>query len=148
MGRRVPAALRRLVAARADYLCEYCLIHDEDRAFGCQVDHIISEKHGGMSESINLAYACPPCNRAKGSDVAAIAIKTGILTRLYNPRTDTWWKHFKLDGVRITPISGIGEVTARILRFNDDERCMERRLLQERGRYPSTAAARRTAGLM
>lgn len=67
MASYVPAELRRLVAARADYLCEYCLIHEEDRGFGCQLDHIISEKHGGVTDAGNLAYACPPCNRAKGS---------------------------------------------------------------------------------
>ena len=34
--------LRRLVATRADHLCEYCLIHEQDTALGCAVDHIIS----------------------------------------------------------------------------------------------------------
>ena len=36
--------LRRLVAARAEGLCEYCLIHEDDTFFGCEVDHILSEK--------------------------------------------------------------------------------------------------------
>jgi 5-methylcytosine-specific restriction endonuclease McrA len=50
--------LRRLVALRAEYLCEYCLIHEEDTFYGCEVDHIISLKHGGPTEAENLAYAC------------------------------------------------------------------------------------------
>jgi 5-methylcytosine-specific restriction endonuclease McrA len=62
----INVALRRLVAIRADYLCEYCLIHENDTFFGCQVDHIISEKHGGQTEADNLAYACAFCNRAMG----------------------------------------------------------------------------------
>jgi hypothetical protein len=31
---------------RADRLCEYCLLHEDDTHFGHEVDHIISEKHG------------------------------------------------------------------------------------------------------
>jgi hypothetical protein len=45
----ISAELRRLVVARAESLCEYCLIHEEDTFFGCEVDHVISEKHGGVS---------------------------------------------------------------------------------------------------
>ena len=56
MGKYVSAKLRRLVAARAEYLCEYCLINEEDRGFGCQIDHIVSEKHGGRTEATNLAH--------------------------------------------------------------------------------------------
>ena len=68
MSSYVSAELRRLVASRANGLCEYCLIHESDAYLGCQVDHIISEKHGGPTESANLAYACACCNRAKGRD--------------------------------------------------------------------------------
>src|SRR4051794_20447345 len=46
----ISTGLRRRVAARADGLCEYCLIHGDDTFYGCQVDHIISEKHGGLTE--------------------------------------------------------------------------------------------------
>ena len=45
----VPAALRRLVAGRAGDVCEYCLIDQDDTYFGCEVEHIISEKHGGFT---------------------------------------------------------------------------------------------------
>jgi hypothetical protein len=41
MSSYVSAALRRLVIARADALCEYCLLHEDDAVFGCEVDHII-----------------------------------------------------------------------------------------------------------
>lgn len=49
MSSYVSAALRRVVAARADFLCEYCLIHEDDTVFGCEVDHTISTKHGGAA---------------------------------------------------------------------------------------------------
>lgn len=57
MGSYVPTELRRLVAERADHICEYCLIHERDTYAGCQVDHVISEKHGGPTEADNLALA-------------------------------------------------------------------------------------------
>jgi hypothetical protein len=51
----VSAALRRLVVARSEMLCEYCLIAEEDTFYGCEIDHIISEKHGGPTQENNLA---------------------------------------------------------------------------------------------
>lgn len=64
----IPLALRRLVAARANQLCEYCLMHEDDTYFGCQVDHVISEKHGGPTNPENTAYAVflsPPTSGTK-----------------------------------------------------------------------------------
>ena len=57
MSSYVSAALRQLVAERAEYLCEYYLLHEEDTFFGCEVGHIISEKHGGPTVAENLVYA-------------------------------------------------------------------------------------------
>jgi hypothetical protein len=140
MAERVGPELRRAVAARADYLCEYCLIAEEDTFFGCEVDHVISVKHGGDTVTENLAYACAFCNRHKGSDIASLSQQTGSLVRFYNPRTDRWADHFELDGVYIRPVSEIGEVTARILRLNDGEQILEREALRPIGRYPNAQA--------
>lgn len=134
MSSYVSAALRRLVAVRADSLCEYCLMHEDDAVFGCEVDHSISEKHGGATDTENLAYACAFCNRAKGSDIGSIV-----------PRIDRWAEHFTLDGITIVAISDIGEVTARILDFNNGDRLLERQTLQAVGRFPSAAAVVRMA---
>jgi 5-methylcytosine-specific restriction endonuclease McrA len=65
----ISAELQRLVVSRADGICEYCLIAEEDTFYGCAIDHIISEKHGGPTHEDNLALACVFCNQAKGSDV-------------------------------------------------------------------------------
>ena len=58
IGDEVNASLRRLVAEETDHSCEYCLVHEEDVYHGCEVDHIVSLKHGGMTTRKNLAYAC------------------------------------------------------------------------------------------
>src|SRR3954447_2644281 len=109
----ISAELRRLVTARADRLCEYCLIHEDDTFFGCEVDHIVSEKHGGPTEAANLALACLFCNRNKGSDIASLVPGTKQLVRFFNPRSDAWSEHFRLgrDGITIVPLTAIGEAT-------------------------------------
>ena len=135
--------LRHLVATRADYLCEYCLIAEADTFFSCQVDHIISLKHGGGTEPENLAYACAFCNRHKGSDIASITLETGRLVRFYNPRADRWADHFRLNGDVIEPLTEIGEATARILGFNSRERIFEREALIKASSYPTAEALRR-----
>jgi hypothetical protein len=144
----ISVELRRQVIARADHLCEYCLIHEEDTYFGCEVDHIISEKHGGPTALDNLGYACLFCNRNKGSDVGSIVppLSSGVFSRFFNPRLDAWSEHFALDptdGITIQPLTPVGEVTARILAFNSEERLMERRELRDVGRYPAAAALER-----
>jgi hypothetical protein len=139
----ISADLRRIVAARAERLCEYCLIHEDDTFFGCEVDHIISEKHGGSTAPDNLAYACLCCNRRKGTDIGSLILRTGAFTRFYNPRIDRWADHFRLDGVALSPLTEIGEVAERILGFNSSDRLLERHSLTQVGRYPTSAALKR-----
>lgn len=141
----VGAELRRLVIRRAERLCEYCLIHEDDTFYGCEVDHIVSGKHGGPTHEDNLAYACLFCNRNKGSDIASLEPGTDRLVRLFNPRLDRWAEHFVLEnGVTINPRTAIGEATVRLLALNHEDRLMERRALQEVNRYPTAAALRRS----
>lgn len=137
----VNAALRRLVESRANHLCEYCLIHQRDTYLGCQVDHVISEKHGGLTEPANLAYACTFCNRAKGSDIGSLSPSTGKFTRLFNPRTDRWRDHFCLRGTWIESLTPSGEVTVIILALNVAERRFEREAPVQSGMYPPPEAA-------
>lgn len=135
--------LRRLVADRASYLCEYCLIAEADRASSYQLDHIISVKHGGATTAGNLAYSCIFCNLQKGTDLGSINWRTGELVRFFNPRRDFWGEHFRLENAVIQPLTDIGEVTVRIFDFNNDERVVERQVLMTVGRYPSAPAMQR-----
>ena len=138
----IGAALRRQVIARAESVCEYCLIHEDDTFFGCHVDHVISEKHGGLTQADNLALACTFCNLHKGSDIGSLS-SDGVLTRFFNPRMDGWAEHFELIDFVIEPLTSVGEVTARIFQFNIGDRIVERQALADAGRYPSDAARRR-----
>ncbi|HEY6328157.1 MAG TPA: HNH endonuclease signature motif containing protein [Blastocatellia bacterium] len=124
----------------ASYLCEYCLIDEGSTFLGCSVDHIVSVKHGGPTEVDNLAYACLFCNRHKGTDLGSLLQETGDLIKFFNPRTDKWPDHFRLEGAIIQPLTSVGEVTARILKFNDPERILERETLAAAGRFPTKQA--------
>ncbi|HSS51654.1 MAG TPA: HNH endonuclease signature motif containing protein, partial [Thermoanaerobaculia bacterium] len=141
----IGAELRQLVADRADRLCEYCLLHEEDTFFNCEVDHIISKKHGGASVADNLAYSCLFCNRSKGSDISSVVPGASCIVRFFNPRIDRWSDHFRLesDGITIAAVTEVGEATSRILRFNQGDRLLEREALRTSGRYPTEAALRR-----
>lgn len=141
MARWISAELRQTVADRAKQLCEYCLIAEADTFYGCEVDHIISLKHGGTTAPDNLAYACALCNRAKGSDIGSI-VTSGEFTRFFNPRTDRWSEHFRLEGATIQPLIRIGEVTARIFGFNESARLHEREEMIRFETYPGEAGSR------
>lgn len=131
---------RRIVAARAHHVCEYCLLAEADAFFKFQIEHIVSRKHGGSSELENLALACIFCNRYKGSDIATLNPETNELVQFYDPRAMRWREHFRLRHVFIEPLTEIGEATVRILQMNHDDQILERRVLYRRGRYPSENA--------
>lgn len=131
--------MRRLVAQRAAYRCEYCLLHEDDSYSPHQIDHIISRKHGGSSDPDNLAYACLRCNTWKGSDVGSLDFETGAFVSFFHPRRQRWDDHFVLRGAVIEPLTAEGKVTARLLKLNLDKRVVERQLLSILGRYPPRA---------
>lgn len=140
MSSYISKTLRFQIADRANHLCEYCLIHEEDTFFGCEIDHIVSLKHGGKTDVGNLAYACVLCNRKKGSDIGSNHSNTCKFFRFFNPRKDKWIDHFRLDKANIISITEIGEVTLQILGINNSERILEREELIKIKRYPSPFA--------
>jgi glutaredoxin len=122
----VPAVLRQQVIERADSKCEYCLFPQSLSFLAFEMEHIIAQKHGGATTAENLALACPYCNRAKGTDLGSLDPETGQLTPFFNPRTQRWAAHFRLDGAAILPLTDEGRVTATILQLNQSERMQER----------------------
>ena len=134
----IPDTLRQEVAERANYCCEYCLLHERDSIYSHEVDHIIPEKHRGETKSDNLCYACLDCNRNKGSDFGSFDPETDEIALLYNPRQDTWSDHFELDGAQILAETAKGRVTQFVLKLNDPKRLKNRELLVKAGRYPPT----------
>jgi hypothetical protein len=126
----IDAALRAMVRARANGLCEYCHIHERFTLAEHEIDHVIAVKHGGQSVAENLALCCTVCNRFKGSDISSLDAETGRLTPLFHPRKNRWEDHYEPSGGEILGLTAIGRVTVRLLRMNRTTRIKERKLLR------------------
>lgn len=133
MTTRPSAQLRRLVIARANDCCEYCLIPQRFVASSHQVDHVIAEKHSGQTVAGNLALSCMVCNLRKGSDIASVDATTGETISLFHPREMVWPQHFVLRDCEIIGLSQIWRITSHFLRFNVPERIIEREALIQAG---------------
>ena len=135
MSRYVSDNLRKQVAARAKFRCEYCRLYESDGFIKFQIEHIISIKHGGLSTLENLAYACPICNSNKGSDLATI-LENGRIVRIFHPRKDNWFKHFTVQSGEIIPLTNVAAATIKLLELNTINRILERIDLVEAGLFP------------
>lgn len=123
------------VRGRAAGRCEYCLFPESASELPFHTDHIIAEKHGGLGESENLAWACYSCNLRKGPNIAGLDPDTGELTRLFNPRVDGWSEHFVWDGVWLRGRTVIGRTTVAVLDINHADSLAVREALREEGLY-------------
>lgn len=128
---RLSRTLELEVRHRAAGHCEYCLFPESASELPFHIDHIIAQKHGGQSESENLAWACFSCNLRKGPNIAGLDPDTGELTALFNPRTDGWSDHFAWDGVLLRGKSAIGRVTVAVLDINHVDSVTVRKALRE-----------------
>jgi len=124
----IPTALRNLVYNRADGRCEYCLISEAVSFAKHQIDHIIAEKHGGQTVEENLALSCTLCNKYKGSDLTSIDHETNEIAPLFNPRTDVWNEHFKIENGVFIGLTPNARATIRLLQINNSARIEERKI--------------------
>jgi HNH endonuclease len=129
----INAALRKQVYQRARGCCEYCLLPDIATFAPHEIDHIIAEKHGGLTETENLALSCTLCNKHKSSDLTSIDPETGEIVPLYHPRQDQWREHFQIKDAEFVALSAKARVTIRLLQLNRRDRIEERQLLLEAG---------------
>ena len=126
-------ALERRVWLRAEDCCEYCKMPQayDDTPF--EIDHVIARKHDGSTASSNLSLSCFWCNSFKGSNIAGRDRKTRKLTPLFNPRRDSWSRHFRWEGAHLVGRSAIGRVTIAVLKINDPLRVELRQNLMDEG---------------
>ncbi len=136
MGTYISAILRRKVYERAGDCCEYCLIPETAVLAAHEIDHIIAQKHGGLTEADNLALSCAICNKHKGSDLASLDPVTGEIVALYHPRRQQWQEHFQLKDGLLIPLTPTGRVTVKLLQLNNSYRIQERNLLIQSGIFP------------
>lgn len=92
------AQLRESVRTRAAYQCEYCRLPQEFSGLRFHIEHVIPRQHGGSDNADNLALACPDCNFRKGPNLTGIDSDSGEVVRLFHPRHDAWFDHFRYEG--------------------------------------------------
>ncbi|MFN6563590.1 MAG: HNH endonuclease signature motif containing protein [Nostoc sp. ChiSLP01] len=97
--------------------------------FSHEIDHVIAQKHGGVTDVDNLALTCWRCNRHKGTDLGSFDPETGAFSFLFNPRTEKWAEHFTFLELYLVGLTLSGRTIIRLLQMNNDERLAERRRL-------------------
>src|SRR6266516_3295852 len=69
----ISAQTRAQVRERAQNVCEYCQLHQDDSPLAAlHVEHIIPKIHGGSDDLDNAALACIDCNLHKGTNLTGI----------------------------------------------------------------------------
>ena len=123
--------LEQLVWTRAAGRCEYCHLPSELAAAPFQIDHVASQKHGGLTVAENLALSCFYCNSYKGPDVAGIDPVSGRIVRLFHPRRHHWTDHFQWNGPLLVGKTAIGRATIQVLWINHPAAVEVRKLAAE-----------------
>jgi hypothetical protein len=129
-------ALRQAVRERAGGRCEYCrLLERFAEPFPFHAEHIVARQHRGSDDPSNLAWSCHRCNRLKGPNPASFDPDTNALERLFNPRTDRWGMHFRVEGSHIIGMTAVGRTTVFLLELNSPERLVLRELMIRSGNW-------------
>jgi hypothetical protein len=130
----ISAVLRSFVRQRAGSRCEYCLLPEEASGLGpLQIEHVVARQHGGTDDPSNLAAACDRCNLYKGPNLTTVDPASGQSVSLFNPRTDAWLEHFRLNRGWIVGLTAIGRGTVRLLNMNAQSRIQLRLDAEESG---------------
>ena len=113
--------LRERVTRRANSLCEYCKTA-QAIVIEMEIDHIVPESAGGLTEELNLCLACISCNHFKHDFQTGLDPETSQTVQLFNPRTQIWNEHFawneqKTHVIGLTPV---GRATVERMNMNRD----------------------------
>lgn len=129
---------RSKVITQANYRCEYCQTNSRLIGMPLVMEHILPKAAGGGDESENLAASCYRCNEFKGAKTHAIDPQTSQLVGLFNPRKQSWQKHFNWvnGGTHVAGITPTGRATVIALRLNNDYLTEARALWIESNWHP------------
>jgi 5-methylcytosine-specific restriction endonuclease McrA len=134
----ISRSLRQRVAAQARHRCGYCLSAEAIVGMPMEMDHLIPESLGGLTEEDNLWLACSLCNDSKADRIAAPDRVTGEMVRLFDPRHQVWSEHFRwsTDGEQIVGLTPTGRATVNALNVNRPILVQARRVWVAVGWHP------------
>jgi hypothetical protein len=113
-------SLRKIVAERADYCCEYCFSQERFSPDPFSLEHILPRSKGGEDTKSNLAFACQGCNNRKYTRTSAVDPASGVIVPIYHPRNHRWVDHFAWGNeyIQIIGLSPVGRATIAALELN------------------------------
>lgn len=138
---QISDVLRQFIAERAHGLCEYCQTA-EIIVVSLEIDHIVPQAAGGITNVDNLCLVCRGCNAFKQDFQEAVDPDTQKVVALFNPRTQLWTEHFRWseDGVLVIGLTPTGRATIERLRMNRPAVVAARRLWVSAGWHPPHTA--------
>ena len=103
-----------------------------------EIDHLIPQSLGGLTEEDNLWLACSLCNDHKSDRISALDSGTGEVVRLFNPRHQVWLEHFRWNDAsdRIVGLTPVGRATVVALSVNRPSLVIARQLWVAVGWHP------------
>lgn len=123
----IPVEIERRVRYEAGNRCGYCLSPQQLVMARLEIEHIIPRTAFAVDDpsaddANNLWLACPICNGHKSDKTGGIDPVTEMMVSLFNPRTQSWFEHFRWseDGIRILGLTPVGRATVRALHLDDD----------------------------
>src|SRR6266480_1680390 len=114
----ISRALRQLVTERAGGLCEYC--HTAQAiVIEMEIDHIVPEVAGGVTEAGNLCRACISCNTFKRDYQTGLDSLTDAEVPLFHRHQQQWHEHFQwnAEGSHIIVITATRRATVTRLQM-------------------------------
>ena len=134
----IPAALRGRVETDARHRCGYCLCSEELVGMEMLIDHIWPESRYGETTRLNLWLACNKCNEFKSNHTHAEDPESLRMVRLFNPRRQKWFKHFRWieGGLKIEGLTPTGRATVEKLKMNRQLRVIARENWLRTGKHP------------
>ncbi len=131
-------SLRQLVRERADYRCEYCHLPESAApASPFHLEHVVAKQHGGSDQADNRCWACHRCNLHKGPNRSGRDPLRQKVVRLFDPRCQSWKRHFKWLGGVLVGRTQTGRATIAVLDINDPQRVELRQTLMEEDEWPA-----------
>lgn len=119
---QVPTEVARRVRVVAKNRCGYCVGPQRLVMARLEIEHLWPRAKGGTNDEQNLWLSCPICNGHKSDKIEARDPLTGDTVPLFNPRTQSWFDHFRWgsDGIHIEGMTAIGRATVVALHLSED----------------------------
>ncbi|MCI0359868.1 MAG: HNH endonuclease [Planctomycetaceae bacterium] len=140
----IPRRVRERVRARAGKRCEYCQHLDEFECTPLACEHVIPRSLGAGDTFDELAWSCIGCNGHKSNKTEEIDPHTGRVVPLFNPRRQSWRRHFRWSEnyLMIEGRTATGRATIQALQLNRQVLMNLRHVLRITGHHPPTSRSR------